>query len=105
MIQHADLPLTGECPPCPETQATGLRAHMAAIGRAFLGDDQQLSARLAGLSHTALVTLITDLADRIPRGARVRHARSALLARRVWQVPRTARRRGRDLAGRIARVF
>ncbi len=44
-------------------------AHMAAIGLAFLGDDQQLSDRLAGLSHAALATLVTDLVDRIPGGA------------------------------------
>lgn len=56
----------------PGDPGYGLRAHMAAIGVAFLGDDQQLSDRLAGLSHAALVMLVTDLADRIPRGARVR---------------------------------
>ena len=45
------------------------QADTAAIGLAFLGDDQQLADRLAAVSHAALVALVTDLADRIP-GAR-----------------------------------
>ncbi len=40
---------------------------MAAIGLAYLGDDQELTRRLAAVSHAELVTLITDLADHIPQ--------------------------------------
>lgn len=67
MIHHGDLPLCGECPSCRDSETMGLCAHMAAIGLAFLGDDAELSGRLAAISHTELVTLITDLADHIPQ--------------------------------------
>ena len=67
MIHHGDLPLSGECPVCRGAGATGLCAHMTAIGLAFLGDDQELNRRLAALSHAELMTLVTDLADHIPR--------------------------------------
>lgn len=66
MIHHSDLPLCGECP-CPDKGASGLCAHMAAVGWAFLGDDQELADRLAALSHAELVALVTNLADNIPR--------------------------------------
>lgn len=67
MIHHDDLPLSGECPSCRGSGTTRLCAHMAAIGLAFLGDDQELTRRLAAVSHAELVTLITDLADHIPQ--------------------------------------
>ncbi len=67
MIHHGDLPLSGECPSCRGSGTTRLCAHMAAIGLAFLGDDQELTRRLAAVSHAELVTLITDLADHIPQ--------------------------------------
>ncbi len=67
MIHHGDLPLSGECPSCQGSGTAGLCAHMAAIGLAFLGDDQELTRRLAAVSHAELVTLITDLADHIPQ--------------------------------------
>jgi hypothetical protein len=67
MIHHGDLPLSGECPSCQGSRTGKLCAHMAAIGLAFLGDDQELSRRLAAVSHAELVTLITDLADHIPQ--------------------------------------
>lgn len=75
MIHHSDLPLTGECPACPDARATGLCAHMAAIGWAFLGDDQELADALTGLSRTELIAIITCLADDIPQ------ARQAIWAR------------------------
>ena len=40
---------------------------MAAIALAFPGDDQELTRRLAAVSHAELVSLITDLADHTPR--------------------------------------
>jgi hypothetical protein len=51
----------------PGSGTTRRCAHMAAIGLAFLGDDQELTRRLAAVSRAELVTLITDLADRIPQ--------------------------------------
>ena len=66
MIHHPDLPLCGECP-CPDKRASQLCAHMAAVGWAYLGDDQELADQLAALSHAELVALVTDLADNIPR--------------------------------------
>jgi hypothetical protein len=66
MIHHSDLPLCGECP-CPHDKGNGLCAHLAAVGWAFLGDDQELADQLATLSHAELVALVTTLADNIPR--------------------------------------
>jgi hypothetical protein len=54
-------------PSCRGTGTTRLSAHMAAIGLAFLCDDQELTRRPAALSHAELVTLIINLADHIPQ--------------------------------------
>jgi hypothetical protein len=66
MIHHGDLPLSGECPSCRGGGTTRLCAHMAAIGLAFLGD-QELTRRLAAVSRAELVTLITDRQITSPR--------------------------------------
>jgi hypothetical protein len=66
MIHHSDRPLCGECT-CADKKASGLCAHMAAVGLAFLGGDQELADQLTALSHAELVALVTDLADSIPR--------------------------------------
>ena len=62
LLHHSDRSLTGECP-CPETGDAGLCAHMAALAWACLGDDTELTDRLAALPHGELVSLAVELAD------------------------------------------
>jgi hypothetical protein len=63
LLHHAGGPLTGECP-CPDGCAATLCAHMVALAWAFLGDDTELTDRLAALPHDELVRLAVGLADR-----------------------------------------
>jgi uncharacterized Zn finger protein len=63
LLHHTDQRLTGECP-CPDGGATELCAHMAALALAYLGDDTELTARLAATPHDELVALVVEVASR-----------------------------------------
>ncbi len=63
LVHHTGRPLTGECP-CPDGHAAELCAHMVALVSAFLGDDTELADRLTALSHSEVVALALELADR-----------------------------------------
>ncbi|MGH3974192.1 MAG: hypothetical protein ACRDS9_12835 [Pseudonocardiaceae bacterium] len=68
MIHYTGRPLTGECP-CPDARAAELCPHMAALAWTYLGDDTELTDRLAAMPPGELVALAVDLADRSAWGA------------------------------------
>lgn len=63
LVHYTGRPLTGECP-CPDGRAAELCAHMAALAWVYLGDDTELTDRLAAMPHGELVALAVDLAGR-----------------------------------------
>lgn len=53
LIHYTGRPLTGECP-CTDAHAAQLCAHMAALAWAYLGEDTELTDRLAAMPHGEL---------------------------------------------------